>query len=313
MEDDNQSPPIKGVYAALATPRRGDSTEADAGALLDYLDAVVNAGVDGLVLFGSTGEFVHFEMEERIRVVSLAIRRSRVPVLVNVSHSTLEGAVDLAANAVASGAAGVLLMPPYFYRYNDDQIFSFYQSFGAALAGKIRIYLYNLPSYTNPISSDLAQRLFGSGVFAGIKDSSGDWQLFESLSALRARTPFTLLVGHETLYLRARLAGADGIVSGVAAAIPELPVAIERSIEAGEMERAQRLNAHLQEFVQRIEKFPGTVAIKQTAVARGWNLSHFAFPLDSRTCADLDAFGQWTQAWLPPVLAECKQAALAKA
>ena len=68
-----------GVYAALATPRLQDAVEADAGVLFDYLDTVVNAGVDGVVLFGSTGEFVHFDVAERIRVLMLLSRRCRVP------------------------------------------------------------------------------------------------------------------------------------------------------------------------------------------------------------------------------------------
>src|SRR6185437_721443 len=65
MAERNEKPSLaSGLYAALVTPRRADSLEADAAALLEYLDAVTAAGVDGLVLFGSTGEFVHFESEE---------------------------------------------------------------------------------------------------------------------------------------------------------------------------------------------------------------------------------------------------------
>src|SRR5438552_19188477 len=108
MGETKQLLPASGVYAALATPRRPNSIEADAAALLDYLDAIVRAGVDGLVLFGSTGEFVHFDLGERMRLLMFAVRRSRVPVLVNVSHSTLVGAVDLAEHAVEIGASGLL-------------------------------------------------------------------------------------------------------------------------------------------------------------------------------------------------------------
>src|SRR6185437_6919329 len=112
-----KSEPIRaarGVYAAVATPRVADSIEIDPAALFDYLDAIAQAGVDGIVLFGSTGEFVHFELADRMRVATLAIKRCRVPLLVNVSHSTLDGALDLADCAIEAGAAGLLLMPPYF-------------------------------------------------------------------------------------------------------------------------------------------------------------------------------------------------------
>jgi len=250
MTDSKESSAAHGVYAALLTPRRPNSIEADAAALLDYLDGIVRIGVDGLVLFGSTGEFVHFDLSERMRVLSLAIRRSRVPMLVNVSHSTLAGAVDLAENAVNCGAAGLLLMPPYFYHYGEDQIFEFYQQFLSSLGTKTPIYLYNLPAFTNPITAQLAERLLTSRDFAGIKDSSGDWQLYEALRVLRANSPFQLLMGNESIYLRGRLSGADGIVSGVAAAFPELLVAIDRAAQSSDFDRAQYLNPRLEDSVK---------------------------------------------------------------
>ncbi len=324
MAKSKQPPAPTGVYAALATPRRSEKIEADAAVLLDYLDVIVRSGVDGLVLFGSTGEFVHFDIAERTRVLSLAIRRSRVPVLVNVSHSTLAGALHLAENAINADAAGVLLTPPYFYQYSDAQLLEFYQQFVRSIAGQTRIFLYNLPLFTPPISAALALRLLGSGAFAGIKDSSGDWRFFETLRDLRDKVPFTLLIGSEALYLRSRLAGADGIVSGVAAALPELLVALDRTIMdrtiitnrtigTGDSERATRLNARLEELLAWIEKFPATVAIKQIAVARGWKLNHFAFPLDDDTQAGLAGFHHWLRAWLPAVLGECSEATPAKA
>jgi dihydrodipicolinate synthase/N-acetylneuraminate lyase len=273
--------------------------------LLDYLDAIVRAGVDGLVLFGSTGEFVHFDVGERMRLLMFAVRRSRVPVLVNVSHSTLVGTVDLAEHALEVGAAGVLLMPPYFYVYGDGQLARFYEDFVQLLGGKIPIYLYNLPFFTNRISAELAVQLLGSGAFAGIKDSSGEWQTFETLNALKAKRRFQLLTGNESLYLRARSAGADGIVSGVAAAIPELLVAMDEAFRKSDLERAQRLNIRLQEFVEWLEKFPATVGIKQAAAARGWKHDQLSVPLDEQTAAILRTFQEWLRDWIPMVVSDC--------
>ncbi|MGI9072733.1 MAG: dihydrodipicolinate synthase family protein [Bryobacteraceae bacterium] len=307
MGDSKQLLPASGVYAALATPRRSTSLEGDAAALLDYLDAITRARVDGLVLFGATGEFVHFDVGERMRLLMFAVRRSRVPVLVNVSHSTLVGAVELAEHALEVGAAGVLLMPPYFYNYGDNLLARFYEDFVRLLGGKLSIYLYNLPSFTNPISAQLAEALLSSGAFSGIKDSSGEWQMFEALNALQAKRPFRLLIGNESLYLRARTAGAHGIVSGVGAALPELLVAIDEAFRDSKDERAQQLNLRLQEFVGWLDKFPPTVGIKQTAAARGWKHDQFAVPLDEETAATLNNFRQWLRGWIPAVLSECNQ------
>jgi dihydrodipicolinate synthase/N-acetylneuraminate lyase len=291
-----------GVYAALATPRRRASVEADTAALLDYLDVIVRAGVNGLVLFGSTGEFVHFDTTERMRVCSLAIKRSRAPVLVNVSHSTLDGALLLAESACGSGASGLMLMPPYFYRYNDHQIADFYMQFVQEFGGQLPVYLYNLPFFTNPISPEVAAPLLETGLFAGIKDSSGDWGRFENLLAVRRVREFRLLAGHESIYLKARLEGADGIVSGVAAAVPELMIALDRAASAQDLTRAQRLNERLLEFLPWVERFPSTVAIKQAAVARGWKQQHLAVPVDA---AKIDEYHAWLSEWLPQVLREC--------
>jgi len=293
------------VYAALATPRRPNSTEADTAALLDYLDPIASAGVNGLVLFGATGEFIHFEIEERIRVAGLAIKRSRVPLLVNASHSTLAGAIALAEHAIDNGASGILLTPPYFYRYGEAQIYEFYSRFVDALGGSAPIYLYNLAPFLNPISPELAIRLLETGAFAGIKDSSGDWDQFARLLEYRREHDFRLLVGNDAVYLRGRSAGADGIVSGVAAALPELIVAMDQAVLTGDRARAESLDGRLREFLAYVERFPSPLAIRQAGAVRGWNLKHSAVPLDEDTAAEVIRFHGWFREWLPEVLAEC--------
>ena len=305
MEYEKQPLLATGVYAALPTPRRSGSVDADAAGLLDYLDIIVRAGVDGLVLFGSTGEFIHYDVTERMRVVILAIRRSRVPVLVNVSHSTLSGALELAENAIKAGASGILLMPPYFYHYPDDQIFYFYEQFTKEIDGRVPVYLYNIPAFTNPISAALAERLLRTGAFAGIKDSSCDWSFFEEINKLQDELSFRFLLGCDEFYLKARQAGAHGLVSGIAGAIPELLVALERALLSQAIDRAERLNTRLHEFAAFVNKFPTPVAVKQAAVARGWKLNQLAVPFDEDMSADVIAFHQWLRGWLPAVLAEC--------
>lgn len=295
-----------GIYAALATPRRKSTVEPDTAALLDYLDAVVRAGVDGIVLFGSTGEFVHFDLADRIQTLNLAIRRSRVPVLVNVSHSTLDGALTLAEDAVDRGASGILLMPPYFFQYTDEQLEQFYLQFADSMDDRTPIYLYNIPFFTTPISAALAGRLLATGRFAGIKDSGGEWDYFKALTAHRKTRAFRILIGGEAIYRQARLEGADGAVSGVAAAIPELMVALDRALRNNDQDRAGRLDQRLQEFMQRILRLPPTIGVKQAAVVRGWPLDHIAVPLGAAGEAELKSYWQWLEQWIPATLEDAK-------
>jgi len=304
MGKKEETPPASGVYAAMATPRPQNAVEADAAALFDYIDAISSKGVDGLVLFGSTGEFIHFDVTERMRVLMLAKKRCRIPLLVNVAHSTLAGAIELAEDAMEAGAAGLLLMPPYYFRYDGGQIAEFYRQFIKEVDGKARVYLYHIPQFTNPIPPEVMEELLASGAFAGIKDSSGDWELFERLLALRAKYPFQLLVGNDVIYRRARPLGADGIVSGVAAAVPELIVALDRAVTGASKDeaRANELDARLHEFLGWLDKFPAPVGIKLAACERGWKLAHAAVPYDGKTLAAKQEFEDWLKGWLPLVL-----------
>ena len=294
---------IAGVYVAAITPRR-ENGEADLGVMLELVDFLAAAGVDGIALLGSTGEFLHLPFVDRTKLVDLAVKRSQVPILAGVGHSTLGGAVALAREAVRAGAAGLLVMPPYFFRYGQEEIREFYLQFAAALGKGARIFLYNIPLFTNEIAVETAVELLSTGLFAGIKDSSGSYKSFERLHSLADRKPFTLLVGNDCIYARARQAGADGIVSGVACAAPELLVALDRAIRKNLVENIERLDAMLQEFIAWHDSFPTPVAIKMAATVRGFNAGPPAAPLGSTARKRMEEFQEWFQSWLAGVQRE---------
>src|SRR6266851_5998161 len=240
----NPDVPISGIYVAAVTPhRQAGGYEADVGVLLEMLDFLADAGTKGVALLGSTGEFLHLTFDDRVRLVQLAVKRSRVPVLVSVGHSTLDGAIELGRDAVSSGAAGLLLMPPYFFRYSQEDIHEFYVQFAAAVGASARIFLYNIPYFTNEIAIETATSLLATGQFAGIKDSSGQYGYFERLFAVSKDKPFTLLVGNDRIYTRARQAGAQGIVSGIACVVPELLVGLDSAIQKNLADGIERLDA----------------------------------------------------------------------
>ena len=293
---------IQGVYAAAVTPRRLGTQDINLGVMWEQFDYLVSHGVDGIVLLGSTGEFVHFSNSERMRLMGLAAKRSRVPILINVSHSNLDGCVELAQAAQASGAAGVLLMPPYFFRYGQEAIYAFYRRFVEEAEMTIPVLLYNIPLFTNPLLCDTAERLLRDGVVQGIKDSSGEWESFERLDTLRAETPFTLLIGNDRLFLRARSAGCDGGISGVACAIPELMVALDRAVTGGNTDRAERLRTRVDQFIDQIANLPVPVAIRDAVAVRGLKLGPHAVPVEEGSSP---AFRNWFREWLPAVQEEC--------
>jgi 4-hydroxy-tetrahydrodipicolinate synthase len=236
----------------------------------------------------------------------MAVRRSRVPILVNVSHSTFDGAVRLAEQAGSAGAAGIVVMPPYFFRYEQTEIREFYLRFAAEAGSRVPLYLYNIPCFTTEIECATSVELLASGLFAGIKDSSGRIENFVRLNDFRKQQPFTFLMGADTIYARARQAGADGAVSGIASAVPELLVALDTAVRAGDSVRVDRLQARVEQFAQNIDRFPVPMGIKAAASVRGVKSGACAVPLSAERQGEMENFVAWFREWLPDVEKECR-------
>ncbi|HWZ32534.1 MAG TPA: dihydrodipicolinate synthase family protein [Bryobacteraceae bacterium] len=278
------------IYPAAITPRRADEVAIDIAAALELMDFLESHGVDGIALFGSTGEFLHFTPEDRTRLAAMVAKRCRVPVLVNASHSTLDGSIAIAQQALDAGAAGVLIMPPYYYRYSQDSIRAYMLEFAAQVKGPL--YLYNIPPFTSDLKISTSLDLLARHAFDGIKDSSGRWEDFVELQRASAK----VFVGADTMYSRAARAGAMGAISGVASVVPELLVAIDRAARAGNDTSA--LDARLADFIDRAMAFPFPIALREAAAVRGIRTGPHASPLGRDECQRLEEFRTWFRAWL---------------
>jgi dihydrodipicolinate synthase/N-acetylneuraminate lyase len=286
---------FQGVFPAAITPRRADSAAIDFSAALELFDFLEAKGCDGITLLGSTGEFLHFSLEDRTRLVMMASKRNSLPLLVNVSHSTLEGSVQLAQEAMDAGASGVLIMPPYFFRYSQELIRAFCLEFAERV--KPPVYLYNIPFFTSELELQTSLDLLSTGAFAGIKDSGGKWEHFEALQNLAAGRDLAILMGSDGMYSRACRAGAAGAVSGAANALPELMVGIDRRARAGQDTAA--LDALLSEFLTRAMSFAFPVAFREAAAIRGIAVGPHATPLSPGEFHRLADFHSWFQDWWP--------------
>jgi 4-hydroxy-tetrahydrodipicolinate synthase len=295
---------LNGVNVAAITPRRESGHEIDLALTFEVVDFLCAKGVNGIGLLGTTGEYVHYDFEQRTRLVGLVVKRSRAPVVVNVTHSTLDGTVWLAEEAAGSGAAGVMLMPPYYFRYDQDLLRTYFLEFVRQAALRIPVFLYNVPFFTTPMEPATACELLATGEFAGIKDSSGRMDYYRALEEQRNKTPFTLIIGNDIIFAEARAAGADGVVSGVACALPELMLALERAVMSGQADRIAVLDARLREFIVRLDRFPVPVGIKAALAARGIKAGPHAVPAGESGRKLLDEFSGWLRDWIPQVLRE---------
>jgi dihydrodipicolinate synthase/N-acetylneuraminate lyase len=303
--DGSDSIQIQGVLAAAPTPRRASGHEIDVAAALEVIDFLGEHPLRGICLMGSTGEFIHFDFEERVRFINLAIKRSRLPVMVNVTHTTVDGTLALGAAALDAGAEALLVMPPPYFRYMAAEVEEFYRHFRREFGGG-KVFLYNVPFFTSPLDADVAARLLESGEFAGIKDSGGRMADFCTLRDVRGRVPFSLLVGNDGVFAEARREGADGVVSGCAGAVPELLLGLDAALARNDDNRARLLNHRLREFIDWITEFPVPIGIKTAAAVRGLKTDHLASPLGEERRRRLDEFREWFRAWLPSTIEEAR-------
>ncbi len=294
-------PVVSGVYAAAVTPWR-EGPEIDLGAAFDLVDFLARGGVDGVALLTATGEYPHFGLEDRSRLISLAVKRSRVAVLAGVSHSTFDGALLAAREAASAGAAGILLAPPHFFPHSAAEVREFFLRFAERFADAAPVLLADTPGFTAPIGRDAAGELLATGRFAGIVAADGDW---ERLLEKRAGGPFALAVSDDTDAFRALEAGADAMVSAAAGAVPELAVALAHAARSGAEARVAQLAACWREFTRRAAEFPEPVAVRHAVTLRGLRTGGQALPPSPELSARLAAFAEWFQGWWPGVEKEC--------
>lgn len=152
----------------------------DPGAFRDILAWFKHNGVDGILVFGSTGEFPSFSVAERKQVVETALRdKMGMNFLVGPGTSNYPETVELAKHAADHGADGLLVIPPfYFKRIPPEGLFEYYQKVFEAVS--IPISLYHFPSMSAiPITRQLLRRLHQYPNLAGIKDSEGNEAEYE--------------------------------------------------------------------------------------------------------------------------------------
>jgi 4-hydroxy-tetrahydrodipicolinate synthase len=167
-----------GVFPAMTTPFDDDG-KIDEKEFAASVDRLIDAGANGFVVAGCTGEFWTLSHEERARYYSLAVEAvaGRVTLVVGTGAVTVDETVKLTNMASKAGVDGVLILPPYFVKLTDDEIFAHYRD--VVSQTRIPILLYNIPgNAVNALSPALVRRLADLDTIVAVKESSGDWNNF---------------------------------------------------------------------------------------------------------------------------------------
>jgi dihydrodipicolinate synthase/N-acetylneuraminate lyase len=248
------------VFAALLTPLAADGG-VGADALRAHCRLLVEGGLDGVLVAGTTGEGPLLGDDEVLAAVAAVAGETRV--IAHVGRPSTAATVSLAERALGAGADEVSVVVPYYYELDDDQVL---RHFSAVVEAVPRVLAYVIPARTvNDVSASLLERLAEVGV-AGVKDSTKSLDRHEEyLDVARVCPGFRVYMGSDGLAAAALERGATGLISAVANVRPELVMALRDGAREVEQEllavRAQAGGlAGLKRLVaERIEGYPVAV------------------------------------------------------
>jgi 4-hydroxy-tetrahydrodipicolinate synthase len=236
-----QTPKFQGVVPPVVTPLT-DQREVDYQSLGRVIEHLIDAGVNGLFLLGSTSEVVFHDGHTRRRIVDFALEvcNGRVPVFVGAIDPTTDRVIAHAKSAEKAGADAVVATAPFYARTSQPEIGDHFRYLREAI--DIPVIAYDIPVCVHvKLDRQTTVALAREGAIAGLKDSSGDDGNFRScLLDLQDHPSFSMMTGSEVVADTALMMGAHGIVPGLANVDPHGYVRLWRACQMDDLKTARQ-------------------------------------------------------------------------
>lgn len=213
---------LHGIIPPIITPLINDN-ELDEPGLSWLLNHLLDGGVHGIFLLGTTGEApsLSYKLREKFINQACKIIDKKVPVIVGITDTSTSCSVEMAHISKEAGADMVVLAPPYYFPVSQSEMCSYLDNLVPQLP--LPFLLYNMPSHTKlHMTVETVEHARSLGA-KGIKDSSGDMQYFMTLiDAFKKYSDFSLIVGTEIYIPEVIMQGGHGAIAGGANMFPRL-------------------------------------------------------------------------------------------
>ena len=208
-----------GVFPAATTHFHADGSH-NLPAFQTHLDAMIRAGVHGMVVLGSVGENTAHDYPEKIMVLEAAKEAvaGRVPLLSGVAEFTTATASRFAKDCERLGIDGLMVLPAMVYKSDPRETLAHFRSVARASGLPVMIY-NNPPAYSTDVTPEMFAQLADEPTVVSIKESSGDTRRITDLVNLTGDR-YILFSGVDDLVLESALLGAVGWISGLVNAFP---------------------------------------------------------------------------------------------
>jgi 4-hydroxy-tetrahydrodipicolinate synthase len=269
---------FQGSIVALVTPFRNGLV--DEATLRELVEFHVRNGTDAIVPCGTTGESPTLSHEEHRRVVDVVIEaaRGRIPVVAGTGSNCTREAIELTQHAKASGAAGALLVNPYYNKPTQEGL---YRHFGAiADAVDIPIIVYNIPGRTgvNVETETMARLARDCKNIVGVKEASGSLDQMTQV-VLACGPDFAVLSGDDNLTLPLMALGGRGVISVIANIVPKETAEMTHAALDGDWKRARELHLRLFPLARAAFIETNPIPIKEAMAMAGLIEPEFRLPM----------------------------------
>lgn len=275
---------FEGVYPAVVTPFLSDPQQSlDLEGFRSNIEALLAAGVHGIVPTGSTGESATLSFEEHERVVEVAVETAggKIPVLAGTGSNNTAEALRFTRAAKEIGADGALLISPYYNKPNRAGLF---QHFTKIADLDIPVVLYNVPGRTGQnLAPDLVIELAAHPNIVGIKEASGNVGQVSQIIEGTLDEEFAVISGDDNLTLPILALGGEGVISVAANVEPVRMVRLYEAFRAGDWTGALELHYELSPLFRALFIDTNPIPVKKAVGLRGMAAGPVRLPL-----SDLD-------------------------
>lgn len=227
---------FKGVIPATMS-MFNEREELDEQATRELIHFLLDRGVQGFYLCGSTGEGPLMTPDERMREVEIVMEEAgdKVPVVVHVGAISTKLSIDLARHAEKCGATGISSVPPYYYRFSEQQVLDYYTELAASV--QIPLIAYNI-ALAGLMSFDMVKKLSAIPNVAGIKYTD---TLHSDIIRMKEEIgqDFIIYSGCDEMAISGLIAGADGIIGSFYNCVPDMFLAISKAVENNDLATAR--------------------------------------------------------------------------
>ncbi len=262
---------IKGVVVPMITPIDADE-KIDEARFRRQVDYIIDGGLEGILVFGSNGEFYQIEEDEMERGLKLALDQAagRAPIYFGIGAINTKKCIRLAKVAAANGAAAISILQPMFLKPTAKELFNHFKMIADAVP-EVPVLIYNNPGRVGyGLTAEMIEKLAHEVPnIVGMKDTSGDMTLTEECVRRNRDVNFKVFGGKDTLLYTSLCVGAVGGVCTAGNFMPELIGDVYKKFVAGDIQGSLEAQFKLNPVRLSMDGASFPVAAKDMAILRG--------------------------------------------